>query len=229
MSGLKISASLSCMDLLQIGQEMDKIEKSSIEILHYDVVDGKFAKCLDFGDLMLETIRPLTVKPVCVHLMVTDPVPYIERMHQIGANQIAFHYESEGDPVQTAQLIRSHNMQPILAFCSRTEIPENFIDIISHFDGILKLTVDPGFAGQKIQLAALEHIRQMRKLLDEANLDIPIECDGNMNTQTIPLAVEAGAQVVTGGSSGLFKKGRPLEDCIRDIRACEKSIQAASL
>ncbi len=211
-SRIKITGSLSCIDLLHIQEQMDAINQTDLFALHYDVVDGKFNDCFVFGDLMLEKIRPLTTKPIIVHLAVEDVEPYLVPMIRAGANGIAVHYESKCNPMQMFKRIRELGAKPILAFRCDTPVPDDFEFLANNVDSILKLTVHPGYAGQSIQWSALQHIREMRQRLEKAHIKKDIEADGNINEKTIPDVVQAGATILTGGTSGLFNKKRSISE-----------------
>lgn len=206
-----ISASLSCMDLLHAQREMTEIQNSSVFCLHYDVVDGLFNDCFVFGDLMLSKLRPLSDKPIAVHLAVQEIERYLKPMIQNGADYIAVHYETPCDHHRVFETIRALGAKPILAFRCDSAVPDDFEELAREVEWILKLTVHPGFAGQSFQLDALAHIQEMRRRLDAAGLPLSIEADGNINETTIPMAVRAGANMLTGGTSGLFRKDSSIE------------------
>lgn len=214
---IRVSGSLSCIDILNARKEIEEIEKSDISFLHYDVVDGKFNECFVFGDLFLEKIRPLTKKPIEVHLAVEDVEPYLVPFCKAGADYIAVHYETPCDHKKIFQRIRELGAKPILAFRCDSEVPADFIELAKEVEWILKLTVNPGFAGQKMQKQALQHIEDMRRRLDEANLSVEIQADGNINEVTIPLAVKAGANILTGGTSGLFNAKGTIDENLKGM------------
>lgn len=209
---IKINGSLSCIDLLHIQDQIDEINRSSINVLHYDVVDGEFNDCFIFGDLILEKIRPLTKKPICVHLAVNQVDKYLGPMIKAGADYIAVHFETKCDHKQIFLKIIELGAKPVLAFKSDTDVPDNFIELVKDVEWILKLTVNPGYAGQKIQSNAIKHIKKMRSILNHEKLNIDIEADGNVNPMTIPLLVQSGATILTGGTSGLFNKKGSIEE-----------------
>lgn len=209
---IKISGSLSCIDLLHIKDQMDLIDQTHLSFLHYDVVDGKFNDCFVFGDLILERLRPLTTKPIVVHLAVEDIKPYIKPMIKAGADYLAVHYETPCDHKEVFEEIRSLGAKPILAFRCETPVPEDFLELVGQVESILKLTVNPGYAGQPIQKQALKHIQIMREYLNKANINMDIEADGNINVHTIPEVVQAGATILTGGTSGLFNDKASIQE-----------------
>lgn len=206
-----VNASLSCIDLYHLKDQIEEINQSSIDGLHYDVVDGEFNKCFIFGDLMLEKIRLITNKPICVHLAVNQVEKYIEPMARAGADYIAVHYETHCDFKEVFKKIYSFGAKPVLAFRSETDVPNDFEDLAKQVEWILKLTVNPGFSGQRIQRQALEHIKEMSLRLSKAKIIKGIEADGNVNAETISEIVSAGATILTGGTSGLFNSSSTIE------------------
>lgn len=208
-SEIKISASVSCMDFCHLEAQIKEVEQAGISFLHYDVVDGRFNNCFILGETALEQIRPVTSLPIEVHLAVYEPEKHIERFAKAGADIITVHYEALEKPYKIFEMIRRFGSRPALAYKSTTAVGSDFIDLAKEVCMVLKLTVNPGFSGQKMQLQSVEHIHAMRQLLDQENLGIDIQADGNMNRSTIPAVVKAGATILTGGSSGLFtgKKG----------------------
>ena len=218
---VKINGSLSCIDLLNIKKSIEEINCSKIDGLHYDVVDGLFNECFVFGDLILEKIRPLTSKPIAVHLVCKNVDPYIKPMIKAGADYLCIHYESDCNHAKVFSQIRELGAKPVLAFRSDTDVPDDFEKMASQVEWILKLTVNPGFARQHIQEKTLLHIYNMKKRLELANISIAIEADGNMNESTIPKVVQAGATILTGGTSGLFNdKGSVNENYEKMKEAC---------
>ena len=215
---LLISGSLSCCDILELKSEIIKINDSDLDFIHYDVVDGEFNKCFVFGDLVLEKIRPFLKKPVEVHLAVDMVDKYLEPFINVGADYIAVHYEANCDHKKVFAKIKELGAKPILAFKADSEVPEDFEELAKEVDWILKLMVNPGFAGQKIKINAIEHIRIMRERLRKAGLMTHIQADGNINNITIPFVIEAGATILTGGSSGLFQNRGTLQDNLTEMK-----------
>lgn len=213
-----VSASLSCADLLHLSDSIAQINASDIDFLHYDVVDGCFNNCFVFGDLVLEKIRPICEKPIEVHLAVENVRPYIEPFARAGADYIAVHYEIDDDLEEIFALIRKAGCRPILAMCSDTEVPADFVKLASQVDWILKLMVEPGYAGQQMQNEAVEHIRIMKEEIVKHHLSVRIQADGNIHAETIPQVTAAGASILTGGTSGLFKKDAGLQENLKRMK-----------
>lgn len=215
---LLVSASLSCADLLHLHDSIMQINASDIDFVHYDVVDGCFNNCFVLGDLILEKIRPICEKPVEVHLAVEHVRPYIEPFARAGADYIAVHYEIDDNLEEIFALIRAAGCRPILALRSDTGVPADFVRLASQVDWILKLMVQPGYAGQQLQREAVEHIRSMKEEIVKHCLPVRIQADGNIHAGTIPEITKAGASILTGGTSGLFKKDAGLQENLQRMK-----------
>lgn len=199
-----VSASVSCMDQCCLKEEILKVEQSHVSFFHYDVVDGHFNRCIILGETTLEHMRPATKLPIEVHLAVEHPEWYIDRYAKLGADYIAVHYETMKNPLQIFESIRKNGAIPVLAYKSTTPPDEYFASLAKEVPWILKLTVNPGYSGQTIQPAAIDHIRQMKNILETKKITTKIQADGNINSNTIQDVVSAGATILTGGTSGLF-------------------------
>lgn len=211
-NGIILSASVSCFDLYDLKPQFEEAGQADIAFLHYDVVDGSFNNCIILGTPLLEAIRPHTQLPIEVHLAVYHPEKYIEAFVKAGADYIAVHYEAMEKPLDVFEKIVKHGAIPVLALKSTTPFCRELLELAKVVPWILKLTVDPGYAGQKMQLQAIEHIRELRHALTEEGLSTGIQADGNINLNTIPQVVEAGADILTGGTSGLFLKGESIKN-----------------
>lgn len=221
---LMISASVSCMDLCHLADAVKEAEESDISFFHYDMVDGRFNDCFILSETLLERMRKVTSLPIEAHLAAYEPEKYIEMYAKAGADYIAVHYEAMKEPFKVFEQIREAGAQPILAFKSTTPPGEDFLSLAAQVPWILKLTVHPGFAGQKMQEDAVGHIRQMRTMLKGAGLKTKIQADGNINQETIPKVVKAGADILTGGTSGLFLKDETVKSCCTDmLRIAERA------
>jgi ribulose-phosphate 3-epimerase len=223
MMDFKLSASVSCMDLCNLERDIIEVEKSDIEFLHFDVVDGEFNRCIILGSPTLSAIRKKTRLPIEVHIAAYKPERFIEQFVAEGADYIAVHYEAMDQPHKVFELIRSLGATPVLAFRAETAPKSDFLALASQVAWILKLTVNPGFSGQKIQPASLEHIRMMRQTISKAGLDIGIQADGNMHLPTVPEAARAGANIFTGGTSGLFCGSNSVQENAENLLASAKA------
>lgn len=214
---IMVSASVSCMDLCHLADAVKEAEESGISFFHYDMVDGQFNDCFILSETLLAQMRRVTTLPIEAHLAAYEPERYIGMYADAGADYIAVHYETMKEPLRVFEQIREAGCEPVLAFKSTTPPGDDFIRLAGEVPWILKLTVEPGFSGQKMQEGALDHIRQMRSMLNDAGLKTKIQADGNISQDTIPRAVKAGADILTGGTSGLFLNNRTVKQCCDDM------------
>ena len=207
--GIILTASVSCMNLFNLKEDIRRVHASNVSMLHFDVVDGRFNDCIILGTPTLKALRPHTHLPIEVHLAVYEPEKYIKQFADAGADYIAVHYESDTKKnlLKCIDKICSLDMRPVLALKAQTSTDDDIIELSKHVSWILKLTVEPGFSGQTIKNESYERIRELRQALNDEGLPLRIQADGNVNEKTIPKLVESGADILTGGTSGLFLPG----------------------
>ncbi|MBU9738998.1 ribulose-phosphate 3-epimerase [Diplocloster agilis] len=208
-----LGGSVSCFDLYNLERQFKEIHEAPIDFMHYDVVDGRFNQCLILGLPTLQMMRPHTELPIEVHLAVYEPELYIAQFIEAGADIITIHPEGTKDLMEAFRYIRKLGAKPALALRSETIATEDMLPAMEEAEYIIKLTVNPGFSGQKIQPAAFEKMSALRRMLDTHGIDTKIVADGNVNTDTIPTLVQHGASMLIGGTSGLFLKGRSVKEC----------------
>lgn len=198
-----ISASVLSADMLNLKEEIKKIEDNGIEMLHFDVMDGIFVNNITYGLPVLEQVRKATDLILDVHLMITDPLRYVTRFAGSGADYISFHIESESNTADTIEAIRKSGAKPVLAIKPATPA-ECVFDYLDRLDMVLVMTVEPGFGGQSFIAETMEKVRRIREKTASLGCDIRIQVDGGINDVTAACAVDAGADVLVSGSY-LFK------------------------
>lgn len=211
---ITLSASVSCFNLYNMQSDMEQVHHSAVSFLHFDVVDGRFNSCFILGTPTLAALRPHTQLPIEVHLGVYEPLRFILQYAACGADYISVHAET-GDRKELLRCfdaIRQAGAEPVLALRAETEVSDDILMLARHVPWILKLTVDPGYAGQAIKPEAFASIRRLREALRSEGLDAGIQADGNVNLQTIPELIRAGADMLTGGTSGLFLREATVAD-----------------
>lgn len=207
-----LGASVSCFDLFNLEEQFKQIHDAPVDFLHFDVVDGSFNECIILGLPLLAAIRPHTKLPIDVHLAVYQPERFIEQFAEEGADIISIHPEGTNDIIGNFERIRKLHCQPALALRSETCADKSLLPVLEQALFITKLTVNPGFSGQKIQEDSIKKMMELRRLMDDNGIKTPIVADGNVNPATIPSLVQAGATVLIGGTSGLFLKGRTVKE-----------------
>lgn len=197
-----VSASVLSADMLSLGDEIKKLEKNGIEMLHFDVMDGIFVNNITFGLPVLERMKNKTDIVLDVHLMIADPLKYVKRFAESGADIISFHIESDSDTMATINAIRESGAKAALALKPATPAEEAY-KYMPYLDMVLVMTVEPGFSGQKF-MDMSDKISKIRKYADENGYDVDIEVDGGINDVTAETVKKAGANVLVSGSY-LFK------------------------
>ncbi len=201
---ITIGASISCADLMNLARELRRIERAGIDFIHYDVIDGRFNDTFILGVPTLKSLRELTGLPIEVHLAVFEPGLYIDQFIEAGADYVAVHYEAAEDISPVLRRIKELGARPVLALRVETDVDEQLCSLLGDVDWVLKLSVDPGYAGQSFRANALDMIEKLRKEIDLRGLDTGLLADGNINPQTAGEVVRRGADMLVGGSSGLF-------------------------
>lgn len=197
-----VSASVLSADMLRLSEEIEKLERNGIEMLHFDVMDGVFVNNITFGLPVLEKMRRETSLILDVHLMICDPLKYVRRFAESGADIISFHIESDSDTMQTINAVRDSGVKVALAVKPSTPA-EAVYKYLPYLDMVLVMTVEPGFGGQSF-MDMSEKIRLIRDKITESGLNVDIQVDGGINAETSEIVKKAGANVLVSGSY-LFK------------------------
>jgi ribulose-phosphate 3-epimerase len=201
-----ISASMMCADMGQLAEEIGQLERLGVSALHWDIMDAHFVPNMPCGLALLEQMRSRTSLPFDVHLMVEDNEFFIRELAKIGVQMISVHYESARHCDRTLSLIRECGAKAGVALNPATSLSalEYLTDLL---DFVLVMTVNPGFAGQKLSKSGLQKIADCRAWLDDRGLNTSVEVDGNVSFEHIPAMVSAGADALVLGTSSLFHPG----------------------
>ncbi len=202
---------MMCADMLNFERHVRQLEEAGTDLFHFDLMDAHFAPNMPMGLGILEQLRPKTAVPFDVHLMVENNDLFIHELSKIGVEQISVHVESARHLDRTLSLIREKGIKAGVALNPAT--PLSALDyVLDSLDFILIMTVNPGFAGQKLVKNAIQKIADCRRLLRSRAKEIPIQVDGNVSFENIPKMVDAGASILVAGTSSVFHKGATLKD-----------------
>jgi ribulose-phosphate 3-epimerase len=224
---VKIEASLACANFQNLKEDILALAEGGIDYLHIDIMDGRFVPNFALDFKIMETVRQLTTIPLDCHLMVGEPERYVERAAASGAAYITIHFEATRHVQRVLQQIRDSGAKSSIALNPATPIA-NLDYILDDLDMITIMTVNPGFAGQKLIPAMLAKIKDVSALLDATDHRfIDIQVDGNVSFQHIPAMVAAGATMLVGGSSSIFQRDHSINEAIAAMRDLVEGVEKA--
>lgn len=204
---IRISPSVLASDFSHLGSEAAIMQESGAEMLHLDVMDGMFVPNISFGAPVIASIRDCSIAEFDVHLMICDPIRYIEDFRKAGADLITFHMEAAEDPQAVIDAIHKVGCRAAMSVKPGTPIDVVF-PYLKDVEMVLIMTVEPGFGGQSFMHDMTEKIRILRKKCMESGLDMDIQVDGGISATTIAEAAAAGANVFVAGSA-VFRSEDP--------------------
>lgn len=214
----KITPSMMCADVFDIKETIAVFEKQNIEYLHIDVMDGQFVPNYQLGTDYCKMLKRHTNIPLDIHLMVENPENKLSWFDIGEGDYVSVHYETTKHLQRTLAAIKATGAKAMVALNPAT--PLCVLDyVLDDIDAVLIMTVNPGYAGQKLIPATIEKIKQLRQLLDSNGYsNVEIEVDGNVNFPNAKLMRDAGADIFVAGSSSIFAKDDTVENNILKLR-----------
>ncbi|WKY47759.1 ribulose-phosphate 3-epimerase [Eubacteriaceae bacterium ES3] len=198
---IEIAPSMLSADFANLERDLKNVEDSGADYLHVDIMDGHFVPNITMGPDQVKQLRKVTNLLFDVHLMISEPLVYIERFIDAGADMITVHVESDGDTHEAIELILKNNVKAGIVISPDTPVSviEPYLEKISM---VLIMGVYPGFGGQSYIPETTQKIQECKKLIGQR--PVKIQVDGGINFSTLKEVVEAGTDIVVSGSC-LFK------------------------
>ncbi len=213
---IRIAPSLLSADFARLGEEVRAAEAAGGDVIHVDVMDGRFVPNITIGPLVVKAVRAVTRLPLDVHLMIVEPERYIDAFAAAGADTLMVHLEACVHLHRTIQQIRQLNKRASVALNPHTPI-DGLNLVLPDLASVLIMTVNPGFGGQAFIPEVLPKIRALRAEILRRGLSVDIVVDGGVGPGTAALVAEAGANVLVAGAAVFGQK---------DYRAAIAAIRA---
>ena len=195
-----LSPSLLSADFTQLGNQLAMLEKSGVAYLHLDIMDGVFVPNISMGLPVVKSIRKASKLVFDVHLMIVNPIKYVQAFRDAGADLICFHIEAAADPDAVISAIKESGARAAITLKPGTPV-EELLPFLDKLDMVLVMTVEPGFGGQSFMNEQLEKIRKLAVWKKEKNLSFDIEVDGGVGLDNVRMVLDAGANVIVAGSA----------------------------
>lgn len=197
---VKLAPSILSADFARLGEQVLEAERAGADYIHVDVMDGRFVPNITIGPAVVKALHRVTSVPLDVHLMVEEPGLFLEEFARAGAALLTVHVEACRHVHRDMQSIRRLGVKAGIALNPGTPA-EQIGELLGMADLVLVMTVDPGFGGQPFQEDVLPKLRRIAAMVRDRGLAPEISVDGGINTQTAPLAVAAGANLLVAGSA----------------------------
>jgi len=225
---VRVAPSILSADFARLGEDIRAIDKAGADWIHVDVMDGHFVPNLTIGPTVIRALRAYSDKPFDVHLMISPVDPYLEAFAEAGADGLTVHPEAGPHLHRTLQAIRRLGKRAGVALNPGS--PVSVLDhVLEDLDLVLVMTVNPGFGGQRFIPGMIEKIARVRAMIDARDRPIALQVDGGINSDTAPLAINAGADVLVAGSAVFSGGARRYAHNIMALRAPEHEGRLAAV
>ena len=214
----QISPSVMCVDFFNLSETIAEFEKQGIEYIHVDIMDGVYVPNYTLGTDFIKQLKNHTKIPMDIHLMIENHENKLDSVEFGEGDYVAVHYETTKHLHKAVAAIRARGAKPMVAI--NPAKPISVLEcILDDIDAVLVMTVNPGFAGQKLIPSTLNKISQLRKYLDENGYEnVEIEVDGNVSFENARLMSDAGANIFVAGTSSIFKAGQSMAENTAKLR-----------
>ncbi|MCS6873919.1 MAG: ribulose-phosphate 3-epimerase [Pyrinomonadaceae bacterium] len=207
---IQIAPSILSADFTKLGEQIEAVETGGAEILHFDVMDGRFVPNITVGLPVLRSVRKKTRLKIDCHLMIVEPSRYAVEFVKAGADMVSVHVEADPHLHRTLMAIKQAGAQAGIAVNPATSL-SILEEALPFADFVLLMSVNPGFGGQRFIPSSIEKLRRLKQMIVEKGLRARIEIDGGITKQNIARVVEAGAEIIVAGSAIFDDNKNPSE------------------
>lgn len=198
-----LSPSILSADFANLGEQVKLLDEAGAQYVHIDVMDGMFVPSISFGMPVIKSIRECSDRIFDVHLMIEEPIRYIDEFAAAGADIITVHAEACKHLDRTIEVIKEHDILAGVALNPATPL-EAVEYILPKVDMVLLMTVNPGFGGQSYISYCTEKVRKLKEMIERQGLKTDIQVDGGINLDNVEMVMDAGANIIVAGSA-VFK------------------------
>jgi len=221
---IRISASILSADFTRLGEEIAAAQRGGADLIHVDVMDGRFVPEITIGAVIVEAVRSATTLPADVHLMIANPERHVERFARAGAASITVHAEAAPHLHRLIQQIKDLGIRAAVALNPGS--PLVLLEpVLGDLDMALLMTVNPGYAGQRFISSVIPKVRQLRAWISERAPAVDLQVDGGISEATAPQVVAAGANVLVAASA-IFKGRGGVEASLQRLRQAAQVARA---
>jgi ribulose-phosphate 3-epimerase len=214
---VRVAPSILSADFGRLAEEVRAVEAAGADVIHVDVMDGRFVPNITIGPLVVRAVRAATKLPLDVHLMIVEPERYVEEFARAGADSISVHLEASPHLHRTIQLIKSLGKKASVALNPHTSL-DGLDVVLPELDMVLLMSVNPGFGGQRFIESVVPKIEALRATITRRGLPTDIEVDGGVAPDTVARVVGAGANVLVAGSAIFGAPGHDYRGAIAALR-----------
>ena len=219
--GVELTASLMCVDWLKAGDQIAEVQSACgavVDFMHIDIIDGRFAHDFTMGSSIVDSLRSASRLPFDFHLMADEPSSLFDAFTFLEGDFLTIHQESSKNLHRNLLKIKNMDIKCGVALAPATPLT-SLEYVLEELDLVNIMTVNPGYMGQPMVPQTLYKIQKLRAWIEDLGLDIKISVDGNVNFDTIPKLVRAGASRLVLGSSGLFRSDLCIAECLGRIKS----------